>query len=195
MNFPSLYFWLLSNACSWGDTVSAPPYPDGRCLPQGLGVSTARFWCARERPRQGLGCPWQGLGGPRQGLGCQDMPRAGVGVTRRDLGCPGMPMEGVGVPRQGLGPPGSACSRWGSQLGGTHIFPAQGGIAALAEDVSHRVQSRQQQPLLSRAAPHVHPAPRVGCPTGSAQPARGPPGLPLPTAILGAPSTHTELNR
>lgn len=125
MNFPSLYFWLLSNACSWGGT---------QCQPRtGIGVpghtqGTSWAWSAR-------GCPWKGLGCPDKGWGPQAVPAAGER--------------------------------------GTHVFPAQGGLAALAEDVGHRVQPRQQQPLLSRAAPHVHPAPRAGCPTGWAHPAWG----------------------
>lgn len=175
---PLLVFLAALECLFLGGHSVSPPIPRWALPSPGLGGVHGK----------GLVCP----GVPTAGIG---VPVAGTGVTRRGLGCPGMLMEGVGVPRPGLGSPGSACSRWGSQLGGTHIFPAQGGIAALAEDVSHRVQSRQQQPLLSRAAPHVHPAPRVGRPTGLAQPARGPPGLPLPTAILGAPSTHTELNR
>lgn len=36
------------------------------------------------------------------------------------------------------------------------IFPAECGLAALAVDVGHGVQPRQEDSLLRRAAPHVH---------------------------------------
>lgn len=41
---------------------------------------------------------------------------------------------------------------------GTYIFPAEGGLAALAVDVGHGMQACQQHPLLRWTAPHVHSA-------------------------------------
>lgn len=49
---------------------------------------------------------------------------------------------------------------WGALLravGDTHVFPAQGGLAVLAVDVGHGVQTREQDPLLGGATAHVHP--------------------------------------
>lgn len=43
------------------------------------------------------------------------------------------------------------------------IFPAQGGFAALAENISYRVQPREQEALFSWPAPHVdHGVKQVG---------------------------------
>lgn len=40
---------------------------------------------------------------------------------------------------------------------GTYILPAQGGFAALAENVSYRVEPREQEALFSGSATHVDP--------------------------------------
>lgn len=42
--------------------------------------------------------------------------------------------------------------------GCTHVFPAQRGVAVFTVDVGDGVEAGQQQPLLCRAAAHVHPA-------------------------------------
>lgn len=39
----------------------------------------------------------------------------------------------------------------------THIFPAQSGLAVLTVDIRHSVQACQQNSLLCRATPNVHP--------------------------------------
>ena len=39
---------------------------------------------------------------------------------------------------------------------GSNIFPAEGGSAALAEDVTHGVQTSQQNPVLARPTRYVH---------------------------------------
>lgn len=54
-------------------------------------------------------------------------------------------------------------SRWGSapqpinSAEDTHVFPAQRGLAVFTVDIGNGVQSCEQDPLLSWAAPHVHP--------------------------------------
>ena len=91
------------------------------------------------------------------------------GAQARDLGCPGRARGAREVPAAGFGVPAAG-------RGATHVFPAQRGLAALAEDVGHRVQPGQQQPLLGGAAPHVHPVPG----SGTVCHGMAPPGRQLP---------------
>lgn len=140
INFPSLYFWLLSNACSCGDSSLSPP--------QGPGHRTH----AMDLGSQGNHC---GFGVPSQ------WAAAGLWVTQWDLWCHGLrvPVSCLwDAQAKGLGCQGDAHPQVG-RARGTHVFPAQGGFAALAEDVSHRVEPSEQQALFGWAAAHVNPAP------------------------------------
>lgn len=40
---------------------------------------------------------------------------------------------------------------------GTYILPSQGGLAALTENISYRVQPRKQEALFGWPTPHVDP--------------------------------------
>lgn len=44
----------------------------------------------------------------------------------------------------------------------THVFPAQSGLAVLTVDVCHSMQACQQDSLLCRATPNIHPERQSG---------------------------------
>lgn len=144
--------------------------------------------------------------------------RHGEGTARASVGeVPLEPPQGVATsdsgPGRGCGVRGAASTPLPTQLperpepwprqearpgpAGTHVFPAQRGLAVLAVDVGHGVQPRQQDPLLGRAAAHVHPVGTVwGAP--EARPCRGgsPQESPSPTSPgLTAPSVSCVLTR
>lgn len=161
--------------------------------PQGPGHRT----CAMDLGSQGNYC---GFGVPAQ------WAAAGLWVTKRDLRCRGLSVPVLclwDAQAKGLGCQCDAQSQVGGARG-THVFPAQGGFAVLAEDVSHRVKPSEQQALFGRATAHINPAPdrvlwaRLGM---FLQPSPGQVIVmiahPTPPSQYLIPhrSTHTELNR
>lgn len=143
MYFPSLYFWLISKACSWWGgsvecgTTQSPPGPPTSCVTPALKVP---------QPSP----PHWGLEGRRD---CR--------FGRAPLPC-------------------------------TYIFPAQCGFAALTENISYRVEPREQKALFCRPTTHVDPVSRNRrdpAPSGVALSVQ-PPNSPkeLPSGELNPPS-------
>lgn len=93
--------------------------------------------------------------------------------SRKDLTCSHWGLEGHGDCPLRRVPPG------------TYIFPAQCGFAALAENISYRVQPREQEALFSWPATHVDPVSgnrKDPAPSGVALSVQ-PPGSPKGTSI------------
>lgn len=97
---------------------------------------------------------------------------------RKDLTCSHWGLEGHGD-----------CPLWRVPPG-TYIFPAQCGFAALAENISYRVQPREQEALFSWPATHVDPVSgnrKDPAPSGVALSVQ-PPSSPKATSIWREPT-------
>lgn len=87
--------------------------------------------------------------------------------TGRTPHCSALPCAAGGIVTPGRGHslyfPSWGCYDMGGFLQGwssTHIFPPQGGLAALTENVGHRVEPSEQEALFSWPAAHVNPGTR-----------------------------------